>query len=86
MKQIITTLLKSFEFNVSGERHLVIDPKTPSEVSDEEFEILKKRLGNQIKEFVKPDTTAKELADAKAEAKRIADEKKENLESDAEDL
>lgn len=49
MKYIISTLKTSFRFNISGTRKLLIDTKNPIAVSNEEFVILEKRLGNQIK-------------------------------------
>lgn len=49
MKYITSTIGKKIEFKLTGSKNLVIDPIVPTEVQDEEYISLEKRLGSQIK-------------------------------------
>lgn len=49
MKYVISTTGSEIKFNLTAARKLVIETKIPIEVTDEEFIILDKRLGAQIK-------------------------------------
>ena len=49
-KYIVSTTGQNINFNLSGKRKIEIETKIPVQVNEVEFEILKTRLGNQVKE------------------------------------
>lgn len=50
MKYITSTTGKKILFNLTSEKKLVIDTVVPIQLAEEEFKILKSRLGGQIHE------------------------------------
>ena len=50
MKYIVSTTNSPIKFNLDGDHSFLFDTLSPTEVTDIQFELLRKRLGVQIKE------------------------------------
>ena len=82
MKNIISTTGSKINFVLNQNRSFVFDPTSPIEVTEEEFTVLNKRLGSQLR-TIESKIAEEKIAEAKiakiAEAKIVKTPKVEPL-------
>lgn len=88
-KYIISTTGSNIEFRLNAERLLIIESVIPIEVTEEEFVILQKRLGAQIR-LVDTNSTSNISASSKVDLSNIKNtgstlEEEEEIEEEEEE-